>query len=481
LTRAAPDANIRCRTGFHLPGPTDFFEGRGRFDVLNFSWGDTQNSPVYLPEYDDFIYDFDIPIFVAAGNSGDRAAHVIGTPANSFNVLTVGNHDDFYNVWEFSEYEHPMRNIGISFGTTTQGSNRKPEVTANGVGIEFPGVDFSQFSRDLNGTSGTSWSTPVATGLYALYAGAFPGQLTAALAKSLMISGAKFSTSDNGATGRGGEGGIRFNSSDFQFNPPLPNSPAFHEAWLRGPNGFDELAGSDGIIQRGMFIEQGSQVRVTLVWLNRGTYAVENLFDEVGGLGRRLDFRVLDPNNNVVTESSYLRSGYQSEDFTASISGNYVVEITQGFLNDESQDFKGALSINATVGSPAQLTFVTPQGGSGQIVQAETLICIDTDGDGWGWNGVESCIIEEVGPGLGNPSSGGVATDCIDTDGDGWGWNGFESCIPSSTPSQCIDTDGDGWGWDGSQSCLIGTIQAGACIDSDGDGYGWNGVATCTP
>jgi len=46
--------------------------------------------------------------------------------------------------------------------------------------------------------------------------------------------------------------------------------------------------------------------------------------------------------------------------------------------------------------------------------------------------------------------------------------------------SECVDTGvlGDGWGWDGQQSCEI-DIPAGECIDFDGDGWGWNGVDSC--
>ena len=47
-----------------------------------------------------------------------------------------------------------------------------------------------------------------------------------------------------------------------------------------------------------------------------------------------------------------------------------------------------------------------------------------------------------------------IAQNCIDTDGDGWGWDGEASCRVSTTPltaSACIDSPplGDGWGWDG--------------------------------
>jgi len=47
--------------------------------------------------------------------------------------------------------------------------------------------------------------------------------------------------------------------------------------------------------------------------------------------------------------------------------------------------------------------------------------------------------------------------------------------------NECIDTDGDGWGWDGNASCKVeGYIPvAGECIDSDGDGWGWDGVESC--
>ena len=72
---------------------------------------------------------------------------------------------------------------------------------------------------------------------------------------------------------------------------------------------------------------------------------------------------------------------------------------------------------------------------------------------------------------------------CVDTDGDGWGWNGFASCRPPKEgDTVCIDTDGDGWGWTGTESCRIETPEPPddidiyenvPCIDSDGDGWGW--------
>lgn len=42
---------------------------------------------------------------------------------------------------------------------------------------------------------------------------------------------------------------------------------------------------------------------------------------------------------------------------------------------------------------------------------------------------------------------------CFDSDGDGWGCTGSESCQPPK--SQCLDSDGDSWGWTGFASCRM--------------------------
>ncbi len=58
------------------------------------------------------------------------------------------------------------------------------------------------------------------------------------------------------------------------------------------------------------------------------------------------------------------------------------------------------------------------------------------------------------------PTVGSQQYTCIDSDGDGWGWNGFETCTPPTPEGEvretiCIDTDNDGWGWTGTASCII--------------------------
>ena len=57
------------------------------------------------------------------------------------------------------------------------------------------------------------------------------------------------------------------------------------------------------------------------------------------------------------------------------------------------------------------------------------------------------------------PPEPAMSAVCIDTDGDGYGWDGSATCLVEATNSAgtapCVDTDGDGWGWDGTQSCRL--------------------------
>jgi hypothetical protein len=49
---------------------------------------------------------------------------------------------------------------------------------------------------------------------------------------------------------------------------------------------------------------------------------------------------------------------------------------------------------------------------------------------------------------------------CVDNDGDGWGWDGERIC--RVTADNCYDSDpiGDGWGWDGVSSCRVQAYTA---------------------
>lgn len=64
----------------------------------------------------------------------------------------------------------------------------------------------------------------------------------------------------------------------------------------------------------------------------------------------------------------------------------------------------------------------------------QTITCIDSDGDGWGWTGTESCKTGTTSNPI-QPTNQRMQSACIDSDGDGWGWDGVASCKVFSTSS----------------------------------------------
>ncbi len=102
---------------------------------------------------------------------------------------------------------------------------------------------------------------------------------------------------------------------------------------------------------------------------------------------------------------------------------------------------------------PGELDPVVSQPNNGR--------CVDTGliGDGWGWDGTESCQLDVIA----EPEPVDVEMNhavCVDTGliGDGWGWNGTGSCQLTTIADQCIYDFADlnvGWGWNPatSESC----------------------------
>jgi len=77
----------------------------------------------------------------------------------------------------------------------------------------------------------------------------------------------------------------------------------------------------------------------------------------------------------------------------------------------------------------------------------------DEDGDGFGWENRDTCIVTEQ-------SVQNAPTACIDDDGDGWGWNGRDVCRVDVAECQDSDPIGDGWGWNGVTSCVVPAYPA---------------------
>ena len=146
----------------------------------------------------------------------------------------------------------------------------------------------------------------------------------------------------------------------------------------------------------------------------------------------------------------------------------------------------------------AEYAWATTENPPGSA-SCETL---GSDPFGYGWNGVNACDSGEITEEYSIPSQradcpftntyAGVAggsvpggsnpevSDCVDTDpvGDGWGWNGEDSCLVSTgkvsakvAKAVCTDTPpfGDGKGERDGRSCSVGYQLEGGSLISDQD------------
>jgi hypothetical protein len=107
--------------------------------------------------------------------------------------------------------------------------------------------------------------------------------------------------------------------------------------------------------------------------------------------------------------------------------------------------------------------------------------CVDWDGDGWGWDGEKGCkMSEEVtlkAPTTSNKKAEEVRDGINLT-------NTLPAIIPQETTKQCIDTDGDGWGWDGEKGCRVEKkTETRECKPTKNTatngGWGWDGEKGC--
>ncbi|MDR3628402.1 MAG: S8 family serine peptidase [Ignavibacteriaceae bacterium] len=128
--------------------------------------------------------------FSAAGNEGADTWYYIDTPADAADVIAVGAVNSDNNIAEFS-----------SHGPTYDG-RIKPEVVAMGVTDYGADVSASGGYSSYEYGSGTSYATPIASGVGALLLSAFP-YLTNVQARNIILATADNTNSPNNTKGYG--------------------------------------------------------------------------------------------------------------------------------------------------------------------------------------------------------------------------------------------------------------------------------------
>jgi len=415
--------------------------------------------------WDNFVYNSQLPTFVIAGNegvddgAGDGATACGGgmlrartdrirPPGGGFNIITVGAHNDADTMAAFSSAMDPST------------GHDKPDISGPGVAIAT--------DNTAGGSNGTSFSTPHAAGVLANLIQELPILDDAAMAKAYMMAGSKRPIA-------GGHDAVGVGGVDMFMLLPEHTNQTFNETFDGSELGFDGAT----MVREVELREDYENVRIVVTWLNRGDYIFGRRTD-ANPIGLNLNVTVNAPNGDFVDFSVDPLNPHEVIEFDPQMDGMYRIRITRESMRDDDMNISGALAVNFanTDGTPITVRECIDTDGDGwgwdgsgscRVSDPGPTACIDADGDGWGWNGVESCRVD------GEPQT----SDCIDADGDGWGWNGVESCRVDSTPMDCVDTDGDGWGWNGVESCRVNEPTRHDCIDSDGDGWGWDGIESC--
>ena len=344
LRAASPASHIYCRGGAVLPTNGDLNNNNPDIFLVNrsHSSGYTTDYNTVDRDWDNFVYNNQISVFKSAGNQGNGNA--IGHPGNGFNIVTVGNYNDATDlIW------------GTSSSADPDTDNQKPELSA-------PGVQITAGGRTM---TGTSQSTPHAAAFMAdMMSSKTWLRLRPHLAKAFVMAGSRHSI--GGGEDAVGVGGLDFHDA-FWSNKNY---------WWEGNNAsFINFARNDGenntSIEKRIWLNSSSiNVRVVLAWLNRGDFLFSR---RTAGfpIGLDFDMQIFDPNGNLVGTSASFDDPFEMIEFDPQISGHYKIRITRFRNRDTAANIRIGLSINFS-NKPK---------------------CVDSDGDGWGWDGTQSCRV----------------------------------------------------------------------------------------
>lgn len=156
--------------------------GYNTFDnsSLNYTWADLDGNTSYISRGAKAAFSKGIIIVASAGNEGSAAWRKILFPADEPGVVSVGGVD-------FSETRAPFSSVG-----NTADGRLKPDVMAMGLGVTF-----IEPTGVLNSGSGTSFASPLITGLLAGLIEAHPGLTYKEIIRSLKKSADRYASPDS--------------------------------------------------------------------------------------------------------------------------------------------------------------------------------------------------------------------------------------------------------------------------------------------
>lgn len=148
--------------------------------AYSYTYADMNGTTSFIARGADIAFSRGMIVVVSAGNDGSTAWHYIATPADAFNVLTVGAVTATENYAAFS-----------SVGPTADG-RIKPDVMAQGQAAVVSGT-----TGTIATNNGTSFSGPIIAGMVASLWQALPTKTNAEIVQIIRQSSDRFTAPNN--------------------------------------------------------------------------------------------------------------------------------------------------------------------------------------------------------------------------------------------------------------------------------------------
>lgn len=336
LRAVSPESFIYCRGGAVLPTSIDLHGLRfGNIQIIpplnppilvaNRSNGGYSNADYRTldRDWDNFVYNNNIPVFNAAGNDGNSTQYVI-SPSKGLNVIGVGNYNDATDtIASSSAFKDP------------ETGNEKPELSAPGTSITAGGFTLS----------GTSMASPHAAGFAADLMSRYGAlKYRPYLLNAVMLAGATDNIASNNSTSqyeKVGLGGIDFASAAWN---------GWYWYWTGNNSSFNTFASTDGnndnYIEKKFYITNSwDKVRAVISWLNRGSYTYSHRND-AHPIGMDLDLQVYGPNGNYVGGSSSWDNSFERVEFEPNVSGYYTFKVKRYANRDTNLNLRLGMEVN---------------------------------------------------------------------------------------------------------------------------------------